>query len=222
MDLDSIQLHFRRSSLFWIVLSLSETTSDRCLHLVIGNGYLRLGFYADDLLGSTLLKSNQWYHVAYVYDRSASKQYVYLNGYLDGSRIPSSPYLANASKIILGSVPLMTNVIFESGYIDKLIFITRIKNAAELLDEAILVAYYPFDNSYLDAGPNNINNTMHVLTSFDSNGQFNQALVIDSTNLSYFQTTGFYYLGQSNYSYSFALWIYPFVNNGTILQVRPS
>jgi hypothetical protein len=197
-------------------------SNDKCLHLVIGSGCLRLGFYGDDLIGYVILNINQWYHVAYVYDRSASKQYVYLNGYFTQSRTTNHPYAGNASQIILGPMPWLPTSNLHSGYIDKLIFVTRVKNATELLDEATLVAYYPFNNSYLDAGPNNINNTMHVSTSFDSNGQSNQALVIDSTNLSYFQTTGFYYLGQSNYSYSFALWIYPFVNNGTILQVRPS
>jgi hypothetical protein len=204
---------------FGLFSHCSSTTTDSCLHLVIGNAYLRLGFYGDDLEGNTLLKSNQWYHVAYAYDRSASKQYVYLSGYLDGSRVSSGTYLGNSSQFILGPVPLMTNVIFQSGYIDKLTFVSRIKNTTELLDEATLVAYYPFDNLYLDAGPNNINNIVQLSTIFDPNGQSNQALVFNSTNQSYFQTTGFYYLGLSNYSYSFALWVYPFVNNGTILQV---
>jgi hypothetical protein len=189
---------------------------------VIGNGYLRLGFYGDDLTGNATLNKNQWYHVAYVYDRSVSKQYIYLNGYLKQSRTSTHPYAGNASKIILGPIPTINTANFHSGYIDKLIFVSRVKNATELLDEATLVAYYPFNNSYIDAGPNNINNTIHVSTTFDSNGPSNQALVIDSTNRSYFQTTGFYYLGRSNYSYSFSLWIYPFVNNGTILQVSSS
>jgi hypothetical protein len=103
-----------------------------------------------------------------------------------------------------------------------LTFVSRVKNATELLDEATLVAYYPFDGSYLDSGPNNISNTINISTIFDPNGEFGQALLIGSMKPSYFQTTGFYYLGQTNYSYSFALWIYSFVNSGTILQVTSS
>ncbi len=193
--------------------------NDKCLHIVINNGRLYLGFFSDDLVGSTILNSYQWHHVAYVYDRYASQQIVYLNGYFDGGQTPSSPYAGNASQLILGPIPLLSSVYFRNGYIDKLTFVSRVKNATELLDEAMLVAYYPFDDSYFDAGPNNISNTISVSTTFDSAGRSNQALVIDSTNSSYFQTTGFYYLGQTNYSYSFSLWIYPFINNGTILQV---
>jgi hypothetical protein len=174
------------------------------------------------LTGYTALNTLQWYHVAYVYDRTVSQQLVYLNGYLDGSRTTVSPYTGNASQIFLGAVPLFTWTIFQNIFIDKLTFVSRVKNASEHLGEASLVAYYPFDSSYTDSGPNHINNSASVSTFFDSARQSKQALVINSTNSSYFQTTGFYYLGQANYSYSFSLWIYPFVKNGTILQVITS
>ena len=198
----------------------SSNSNDKCLHLVIGKNYLRLGFYGDDLVGSVTMNPNQWYHVAYLYDRSTLEQRIYLNGFLQQSRISNYPYAGNASQIILGPIPLMPTWNLHSGYIDQLIFVTRIKNDTELLDEATLVAYYPFDGSYVDAGPNNINSITYVSTTFDSAGRLNQALALNSIAISYFQTTGFYFLGQSNYSYSFALWIYPFSNNGTILQVR--
>jgi hypothetical protein len=189
---------------------------------VIGNGFLRLGFFSDDLIGNTNVNSKQWHHVAYVYDRSTSQQLVYLNGNLDGNRTTLSSYNGNASQLVFGAVPLFPSVTCRNGYVEKLIFVSRVKNGSELLDEATLVAYYPFDGSYVDAGPNSMDNTINVSTTFASGGRFNQALVFNSTNSSYFQTTGFYYLGQTNYSYSFSLWIYPFVNNGTILQVISS
>jgi len=204
---------------FALLSQCEQLTTDRCLHTVIANGFLHLGFYSDDLTGNTYVNSNQWYHVAYVYDQSVSEQIVYLNGNLDGSRTSTGSYEGNASQIILGPIILLTVANFQSGYIDKLIFVSRVKNATELLDEATLVAYYPFDDSYFDAGPNTIDHIVNVSTTFDSAGIINQALVIDSLNLSYFQTTGFYYLGQTNYSYSFSLWIYPFVNSGTVIQV---
>jgi hypothetical protein len=186
---------------------------------VVATGNLYLGFFGDDLRGNTSLNLKEWYHVAYVYDRSALKQLVYLNGVLDGSRIPNAPYTGNASQIVLGALPLITSLSFHSGVMENLIFVSYVKNASELLDEATLVAYYSFDGSYIDSGPNNINNITSVSTTFDLNGRVNQALLINSQNLSYFQTTGFYFLGQTNYPYSFSFWVYPFINNGTILQV---
>ena len=191
------------------------------MHLVIENGPLRLGFYTDDLLSSGQLNIKQWYHVAYVYERLTSNQSVYVNGNLDGTRT-SGLYAANSSRFILGPLPSMLVPTYREGYIDQFIYVSRVKNATELLNEATLVAYYSFDGSYNDSGPNRINNITQLSTTFDSNGRFNQSLVINSTNLSYFQTSGFYYLGQSNYSYSFSLWINPSINNGTILQVSSS
>ena len=184
------------------------------------SGRLYLNFYYDDVFGNTYLNSEQWYHVAFVYDRSASQQLIYLNGTLDGSRISNNPYIGNANQIIIGAVPLISWIPTNDGLIDELIFVSRVKNTSEILDEATLVAYYTFDNTYNDSGPNNINNINSMSTKFDSNGQFNQALLFASSTYSYFQTTGFYYLGQSNYFYSFSLWIYPIVNGGAILQVR--
>jgi hypothetical protein len=208
------------SDYFILLGHCQSPTQDKCLHIAIVNGKLYLGFFGDDLVGATQINSNQWYHVAYIYDRSNSKQFVYLNGNLDGNRTSAAPYTGNASQITLGTVPLFpTWITILDGYIEKLIFVSRIKNNSELLNEATLVAYYPFDDTYLDLGPNQINNNSGVNTTFDSAGRFNQALTINSTNSSYFQTTGFYYLGQKNYSYSFSIWIYPFESAGTILQV---
>jgi hypothetical protein len=179
--------------------------NNKCLHTAIVNGSIYLGFFGDDLPGQIRMNSSQWYHVAYVYNRSISKQLVYLNENLDGNRNSSNPYAGNTSQIILGPLPTFGGTQFHNGFIDKITFVSRVKNSSELLDEATLVAYYPFDGSYVDFGPNNINNITSKSVMFDSAGRFNQALLINSTNSSYFQTTGFYYLGQTNYSYSFTL-----------------
>ncbi|CAF1307624.1 unnamed protein product [Adineta steineri] len=206
-------------SYFYLLSHCQTVVQDKCLHVAVSKGKLLLGFCTDDLVGSTTINTNQWYHVAYTYNRSTSEQKVYLNGYLDGSRVSTGPYIGNPSVMIIGPLPYMSWVTDNNGYIDKIIFVPRIKSNDALLTEATLVAYYPFDNTYLDAGPNQINNLTTINTIFNPNGRFNQALVINSTNSSYLQTTGFYYLGKSNYTYSFSIWICPFTNNGTILQV---
>jgi hypothetical protein len=208
------------SDYFLLFAHCESAATDNCLHVGTVNEQLFFGFFGDDLHSSTSMNFDQWYHVAYVYDRFTSEQLVYLNGEQNDNRKPNGIYTGNASNLILGAVPEMMNwTTFRTGYIDRLTFVSRIKTDDELLDEATLVAYYPFDNTYLDFGPNQINNISVVNTAFDSNGRFNQSLIIGSIYPSYFQTTGFYYLCQSNYSFSFSMWIYPFANNGTILQV---
>ena len=71
------------------------------LHLIVRNTQLRMGFYGDDLPGSTYLTTNKWYHAAFVYDYSLSTQYIYLNGYLDSNRASSS-YKGMSGSITIG------------------------------------------------------------------------------------------------------------------------
>jgi len=95
----------------------------------------------------------------------------------------------------LGAVPSLGWTSCRNSYIDKLTFISRVKNSIELLEEAALVVYYPFDNSYSDAGPNNI-----MYPTFKQ-----QAFII--------------FVKQTILSHFHYGWMHPFVNNGTILQV---
>jgi hypothetical protein len=208
------------SDYFVLFAHCEYAAQDKCLHIGTVNEQLFLGFFADDLHSNTTMNFDQWYHVAYVYDRFTSKQLVYLNGEQDANRTSDNFYTGNASQLVFGAVPeFMSWTSFRAGYIDKLTFVPRIKTDDELLDEATLVAYYPFDNTYLDFGPNQIDNTSNINTAFNSDGRVNQSLVIGPTSPSYFQSIGFYFLCQSNYSYSFSMWIYPIANMGTILQV---
>jgi hypothetical protein len=192
--------------------------SDSCLHLLVRNGYLYLGFYLDDMNGTNQLTSNIWYHVAFVYSRSPSLQLVYLNGRLDGSKVPSNGYIGIANQLMVGAINLGNGIQTFNDYIDQMIFVSRAKSSTELLDEATLVAYFTFDNSLLDSGPNKMKNINGVNVLFDPAGRLNQALLINSNN-SFFEMLGFYYLGQSNYSFSISLWMDPFSTSGTILQV---
>jgi hypothetical protein len=43
-----------------------------------------------------------------------------------------------------------------SGYLDQLMIYTRAKTACEILNNATLVVYFPFDGNYIDAGPNSL------------------------------------------------------------------
>ena len=52
--------------------------NDRCLHLVIRNRKILLGFYSDDLGGVTDLIASRWYHTAFVFDTITRTQSVHL------------------------------------------------------------------------------------------------------------------------------------------------
>jgi hypothetical protein len=81
-----------------------NTSTDELLHFLIRNSYLYMGFYADDLEGSTIIRNNIWYHAAFVYDYSSSRQSIYLNGILDGSRTSTGCFQGSAGSTLIGRV----------------------------------------------------------------------------------------------------------------------
>lgn len=74
---------------------------DESLHYQIRNSKLFLGFYSDDLEGSSTIQTNTWYHAAFVYNYLSSTQQIYLNGKLDGNR-SSSTYKGTSGSIVIG------------------------------------------------------------------------------------------------------------------------
>jgi hypothetical protein len=113
---------------------------------------------------------------------------------------------------------------FFNGYIDQLqILFSRAKTAAEILDDATLVARYSMDCISFpgwDSGPNLITATANALYSGDG-GRVGQSFLYNNS-AAYFQATGFTLLGQPYRPYSVALWVRPIIsvtNGGTILQV---
>jgi hypothetical protein len=76
-------------------------TTDQSLHLIVRHYNLLMGFFGDDLTGSTNLQNNNWYHVAFVYDYPSLTQTIYLNGKLEGNR-SSSPYQGLSGAIVIG------------------------------------------------------------------------------------------------------------------------
>lgn len=128
-----------------------------------------MGFFNDDTVSSTVLQSNTWYHSAFVYDNNQRQQFIYINGLPDTqSGTGVGPYLGTSEPTTIG-VPYL------SGIMDHLTVSTRAKTACEILNNATLVAYFPFDGSLTDAGPN-------FLTEISSgasitSGYVNQAVI---------------------------------------------
>lgn len=109
---------------------------------------------------------------------------------------------------------------FYTGYIDQLSLLTKAKTAEEILRDATLVCYYPFDgNSSYDFGPLGLNGSAIGLSFTYTSGRVNEAITFSSTNV-YFIAGGLTLLGTSDRSYSMALWIkLTSVTGGTIIYV---
>ena len=197
--------------------SLSNV-GDYCLFLMAYLGKLYMGFYGDDTSGSTILKNNTWYHAAFVYDNDKRQRSIYLNGVLDGqSATGVGPYLGTTGSMTIASADVDGNIgnAAFSGYLDQLMIYTRAKTACEILNDATLVAYFPFDGNYIDAGPNSLSITSSG--AFLTTGYINQGVYLSGSN-SYLQVGGLVNLGRSNYPYSIAFWVYPIVK-GVLVHI---
>ncbi|CAF0989749.1 unnamed protein product [Rotaria sordida] len=192
-----------------------NSCQDQCLYLIIRNHKIYMSFLLDDVIGSTSLSINTWYHIAYVYDYSSRTQSIYLQGVLDGTKTSAGPYQGQNGSIIIGSSLLSSTSFY--GYIDNLIVTTRAKSASEILVDASVVVYFSFDGSTLtqDMGPNQLNGTISNAAAVS--GKVGQGLAFSGSSSSYFQASGFYQLGQSNKPFSFSMWIYPYSIAGGIL-----
>jgi hypothetical protein len=192
-----------------------NSCQDQCLYLIIRNYKLYMGFSLDDVIGSTVLTINTWYHVAFVYDYSTRTQSLYVQGVLDTSRSSAGPYQGQSGTTIIGSSVLTTSSF--NGYIDNMKLATRAKSASEILADGSVVVYFSFDGSSLtqDEGPNLMNGSLsnaNVVT-----GRVGQGLAFSGLS-SYLQIYGFYQLGQSHKAFSFAVWVYPYsVTGGTLI-----
>jgi hypothetical protein len=156
--------------------------------------------------------------VAFVYDYSTSTQFLYLNGYLEGSQI-SNKYQGASETMMIGAMTTSPNDFF-SGYIEQVSLVTSVKSASEILYDATFVCYYSFDTSpYMDSGPWNFTGVNIGLTPAIGTGRVNNAVSFLSVN-QYFLFGGLSLLGTSNQSYSMALWINPTsINGGSIVYV---
>jgi hypothetical protein len=196
-------------------------TTDRCLHYVVRSNQLHLGFYRDDVQGTTNLTTSTWYHAAFVYDSSLNIKSIYLNGIIDGTSTASvNAYLGVSGNVTIGSTAVGTATSYWNGLLDELTITKGAKTACEILNDATLVAYFPFDGSSSDSGPNGLvgSNTEQSKNGITwITGQVYQAINLNASN-SYFQSCGFFALGQ-NQAYSIAMWIKPSFQAGTLFHL---
>jgi len=116
---------------------------------------LYAGLILNDISGLQTITVNTWYHVAFVYNYAALQQILYLNGVQDNIQSNVSPYQGTNGTITIGSAQLFSTTSSFSSYIDNLRIFTRAKSASEILSDASLTVYYPFDlpSPTMDNGP---------------------------------------------------------------------
>lgn len=199
-----------------------STCTNQCLYFILRSGRLHIGFTSNDLSGSTVISNNNWYHVAFVYNYQTQQQILYLNGVQDAIKSNAQAYQGKNGSIQIGSTQVYSTTNYFHGYIDNLALTTRAKSSDEILRDASIVVYYPFDlpDQTLDGGPNRLNGTAY--STVTTSGRVNQSIRFIGSG-SYFQVYGFYYLpwGVSNTrSFSISMWIYPTSGtNSTIVQL---
>jgi hypothetical protein len=193
-------------------------TSKQTLFLVAVGGRLDIGFFNDDITSSRVLADNTWYHAAFVYDINLRQQLIYIDGLLDiTSAVGSGPYLGTSGAITIGGANIYGSlgIPYLTGAIDHLTVTTRAKTACEILNDATLAVYFPFDGTFTDAGPNFLTVTSSGATF--ASGFVNQGIYLSGVN-SYVQISGLTGLGRANYPFSIAFWLYP-VATGVLAHI---
>ena len=178
-----------------------------CVLLRISSMYMQSTFLNTVITGNTMLTSNCWYHIAFIYDSNSRQHSLWLDidevnsGLVSPSNVPTD----SQANISIGA-GWYTNETYFDGLIDRLSLYDYALTTDEILREATLSAYYSFNDSIeTDNGPNQINGTGYNIALTD--GDSGQALQfpIGSTT-PYFQAKSFLLFGEPTRSYAFTFW----------------
>ncbi|CAF4408370.1 unnamed protein product [Rotaria sp. Silwood2] len=201
-------ISFSSSTEYGIFGQCQSTSTNLCLHFAVRSNKLFCGFYSNDVPGSTTVTTNQWIHVACVYDSTTMTQQVWLDGNLDGSH-SASAYSGLWGITTIGATFELGSAAAFNGYIDNVRYESRAKNSTEIKNDATLEAYYSFDGgSLIDGGPNGVNGTAYGSLS-TTTGRVNQAIQFNSAPYISYSYYPFYFLGISGQPYTMALWAKP-------------
>jgi hypothetical protein len=82
------------------ILGSNNCEPNRCLHLVVRNGYPYFGFYTNDLGCNVFLQVETWYHLGFVYNLETKTQSIFVNGKLSATEAGHEPLGGNADVFI--------------------------------------------------------------------------------------------------------------------------
>jgi hypothetical protein len=140
------------SYFYGLIGQCPSSSANMCLHLAIRDRNPFLGFFENDCVGGTVLNTNTWYHIAFVYSYELLRQTIYLNGIVDGEKYSANPFEGSGETSLTIGMILPAELRTFDGQIDQVSFVNRAKNNNEILDDATLVVYYSFDSNLLDSG----------------------------------------------------------------------
>ena len=84
----------------YCILSSKTVSYQRGLHYVIRNQRPYMGFFNDDLAGTTQIREGEWYHIVWRYNEMSNEQAIYVNGVLDASALGRPSYKGSDSLFI--------------------------------------------------------------------------------------------------------------------------
>jgi two-component SAPR family response regulator len=99
------------------ILGTEENYYRKGLHLQLRNKQPYFGFFANDLIGSTIFKENKWYHVVWRYTKFNGEQAIFVNGKSDGSSL-KHPAFMGLGNLMVGKSINMKN--YFIGRMDEL------------------------------------------------------------------------------------------------------
>jgi hypothetical protein len=201
-------------------------TDDQCLIVMTRSDVMWFAFWNDDANGTTNIAANKWCHMTFIYDYAANKKIIYLNGIFEGTQDSKGPLHAGSTFMTFGCRTTNGGGTYSNsftGYIDQMLYNSRVKNASEILDDATLVVYYRFllIAPLIDSGPNYINGTWGGGTVSIGSGIVDEAINFPM-NGSYFLVTGLVLLGTSYSPFSLSLWFQTTSLNGDSIIVYKS
>ncbi|CAF0907873.1 unnamed protein product [Adineta steineri] len=187
-----------------------NVSKDQCLLFMIRYDKILFSFWYDDVSGLTVIPVNKWSHMTLIYDLITNKKFIYLNGILEHAQHSNGSLSADFVNLTIGCRKMGKGATYDkffTGYIDQMLYNSRVKNASEILNDATLVTYHRFlsNASLMDSGPNYINGSWGGGAVSIPSGIVNQAIDFP-TNGSYFQLSELVLLGTSNWPLSLSLW----------------
>jgi hypothetical protein len=111
-----------------ILTQYQADSTDKSLCIAIQDTKPYFGFYADDLVGNTILNPNTWYHIAFVYNSWTNYKLIYVDGALDASGPSLRPYQGSSGDTTIGG--FLDNVF--NGTIDEAHIYNRALNQSEI------------------------------------------------------------------------------------------
>ncbi|CAF4259446.1 unnamed protein product [Rotaria magnacalcarata] len=179
------------------------------------------------LTGSTLIPYWNWIHAAVVYDITIYQQLIYINGIIDtvseGTVTPfqGSSSLASTTIELGKSAAFAVTSFYGQSIIDQFLITPQTaKSSCQIYNDALLVAYFPFDtNGTVNDRSAGVSPGSSSGTSITS-GYIQEALLFSSITNSFFQSACFPYFRRS-LTFTLLRWVNPITvsGGGTIVHV---